>query len=168
MVLAVCIFCKPPTSPLLHRDMGEPEGGEEALLVLQLGRLVHLLGREAGAERRWRRCALGLRHGGRRAALPEHPPPFSPLLLHQLVMSAPSRQAKQRDKVQFLCPPQKTMKGNKKRRGERKTRGLVSCRVHLCLAPSQAAGVVCASAGRCCTSVESSNLRGGCSATLRR
>lgn len=29
--------------------MGEPEGGEEALLVLQLGRLVHLLGREAGA-----------------------------------------------------------------------------------------------------------------------
>lgn len=83
--------------------MGEPEGGEEALLVLQLGRLVHLLGREAGAERRRRWCALGLRHGGRRAALPEQPPPLPPLLLHQLVMAAPGRQAKQRDEVQFLC-----------------------------------------------------------------
>lgn len=116
---AVCISWKPLTSPLLHRDMGEPEGGEEALLVLKLGRLVHLLGREAGAERRRGRRALGLRRGGRRAALPEQPPPLPPLLQHQLVMAAPGRQAKQRDEVQFLCPKEREQKEQRGKKDER-------------------------------------------------
>lgn len=117
---AVSISWKPPTSPLLHRDVGEPEGGEEALLVLQLGRPVHLLGREAGAERRRRRRrALGLRRGGRGAALPQQPPPLPPLLLHQLVMAAPGRQAKQRDEVQFLCQKEREQKEQRGKKEER-------------------------------------------------
>ena len=98
------------TSPLLRRDVGQAEHGEEALLVLQLRRAVHLLRREARAERRrwWRRRgALGALRRRGRAPLPQHPPPLPALLLHQVVTATHRGQAEHAQEVEFLQCPRK-------------------------------------------------------------
>ncbi len=102
--LNLCITVKSLTSPLLYSDMGQSEHGEEPLLILQLWRSVHLLRGEASAELGGRRRrAFRVRDRWRGAALPEHPPPLPPLLLHQLISPAHRGQAKHSQEVQFLC-----------------------------------------------------------------
>lgn len=138
--------------------MGQSEHGEEPLLILQLWCSVHLLRREARAKlgRRRRRSALRVRDRWRGAALPEHPPPLPSLLLHQLISPAHRGQAKHSQEVQFLC-----------REAEKKNLCTMFCHECVSVSPSRKAWKsVCV--GRCFTSVESSNLRGGCSATLLR
>lgn len=136
------------TFSLLGCDMRQSEHGQETLLIFQFWCLVHLLRGEACVELWQRRSALGLRNRGRRATLPEHPPPLPPLLLHQIISPAHGGQTNYSKEVQFLG--KEARERNVVWRCQGKPRGVC----------------VCVYVRR--TSVESSNLRGGCSATLLR
>lgn len=92
----------------MYCDVGQFERVEEALLILQLWCSVHFLWGEARAElgrRRW--GAFRVRERWRGAALPEPPPPFPSLLLHQLVSPAHRGQAERSQEVHFLCERRK-------------------------------------------------------------